>query len=139
MLRAIQHLRRRKTINYFVIKYKLPSLNDYTAACRSNKYVGAKFKADVEELIGWSIRQALTAKTLYKPKAAVMVRFEWHEKTKKRDADNIASAKKFILDALVNMRVLENDSRKFVKGFYDAVIDDKEDFVIVELIEIQKG
>ncbi len=68
-----------------------------------------------------------------------MVRFEWHERTKKRDADNIASAKKFILDALVKGGVLEDDSRKYVKGFYDVIVDDKEDFVIVELVEIQKG
>ena len=65
-----------------------------------------------------------------------MVRFEWHERTKKRDADNIASAKKFILDALVNCGVLQDDSRKYVKGFYDVIVDDKEDFVIVELIEV---
>ena len=65
-----------------------------------------------------------------------MIRFEWHERTKKRDADNIASAKKFILDALVKMRVLQDDSRKCVKGFYDVIVDDKEDFVIVELIEL---
>lgn len=64
------------------------------------------------------------------------MRFEWHERTKKRDADNIASAKKFILDALVKNGVLEDDSRKYVKGFYDTIIDDNEDFVIVELIEI---
>jgi Holliday junction resolvase RusA-like endonuclease len=64
------------------------------------------------------------------------VRFEWHERTKKRDADNIASAKKFILDALVKMRVIEDDGRKYVKGFYDVIVDDKEDFVIVELLEV---
>ena len=64
------------------------------------------------------------------------MRFEWHEKTKKRDADNIASAKKFILDALVKMGVLQDDSRKYVKGFYDVIVDDKTDFVKVELIEI---
>lgn len=64
------------------------------------------------------------------------MRFEWHEKTKKRDADNIAFAKKFILDALVKMRVLEDDSRKYVKGFYDVIVDDKEDFVMVELLEV---
>lgn len=115
----------------------MPSLNDYTAACRSNAYVGAKFKKEVEEVIGWSIRQALTSKTLHKPNGAVMVRFEWHERTKKRDADNIASAKKFILDALVNMRVLPDDSRKYVKGFYDVIVDDKADFVKVELVEIE--
>ena len=62
--------------------------------------------------------------------------FEWHERTKKRDADNIASAKKFILDALVKNGVLVDDSRKYVKGFYDVVVDDTEDFVKVELVEV---
>ena len=73
---------------------------------------------------------------LHKVSGAVKVRFEWHESTKKRDADNIVFAKKFILDALVKMRVLPNDSRKYVKGFTDDVIDDKADFVIVELIDL---
>lgn len=114
----------------------MPSLNEVVNINRANRFQGAKFKREVEEVIGWSIRQALTSKSLHKPNTAVMVRFEWHEKTKKRDADNIASAKKFILDALVKMKVLEDDSRKFVKGFYDVIVDDKTDFVKVELIEV---
>lgn len=129
-------LRRRESINEFLIRYKLPSLNEYTAACRANAYKGAKFKAEVEVIIGWAIKQALTSKRLQKPTKPVVVKFEWHEKTKKRDADNVAFAKKFILDALVKCGVLKDDSRKYVKGFYDAIIDDKEDFVIVELVEI---
>lgn len=115
----------------------MPSLNQYITACRSNPFVGAKFKREVEEVIGWAIKQALTSKSLHKPNKAVIVHFEWHERTKRRDADNIASAKKFILDALVNMGVLEDDSRKFVKGFYDVIVDDKTDFVKVELVEIE--
>ena len=114
----------------------MPSLNDYTNACRSNAYVGFKFKKEVEEVIGWYIKQAVTSKTLTPPKGAVMLRFEWHEKTKRRDYDNIASAKKFILDALVKHGILRDDSRKYVKGGYDIVIDDKTDFVRVELVEI---
>ena len=114
----------------------MPSLNDYIEACRSNAQKGGKFKKEVEEVIGWFIKQALTSKSLHKPSGAVMVRFEWHEKTKRRDYDNIASAKKFILDALVKCGVLVDDSRKYVKGGYDVIIEDKEDFVIVELIEI---
>lgn len=123
-------------MNRFIVKQKLPSLNDYTAACRSNKYVGAKFKAEVEEAIGWDIRQGLASGALHKTNKAVMVRFEWHESTKKRDADNIASAKKFILDALVKCGVIKDDSRRYVKGFYDKIVDDKRDFVIVDLVEI---
>lgn len=114
----------------------MPSLNDYTNACRSNAYVGAKFKKEVEEVIGWEIKQAVTSKTLTQPKGAVMLRFEWHERTKRRDADNIASAKKFILDALVTNGILMDDSRKYVKGFYDVIVDDKTDYVRVELVEV---
>ena len=36
----------------FVIDMKLPSLNDYIRACRSNKYLAAKYKRDVEADIG---------------------------------------------------------------------------------------
>lgn len=39
---------------YFMINAKLPSLNEYINACRRNKYQGAKFKRDVEEVIGWA-------------------------------------------------------------------------------------
>lgn len=122
-----------------MIKHRLPSLNEYTAACRSNAYKGGKFKRDIEEVIGWYIKQALTSKTLHKPKGAVLVRIEWHEKTKRRDYDNIAFAKKFILDALVKCGVLVDDSRKYVKGGYDVIVDDKEDYVAVELVEMQRA
>ena len=122
--------------NGFIIRAKLPSLNEYTAACRANKYEGAKFKRGIEDLIGWSIKASRTVK---KPERAVILRIEWHERTKKRDADNIASAKKFILDALVKQGILENDSRRYVKGFVDLIVDDAEDFVVVEIKEIADG
>lgn len=123
-------------MNSFIIKQKLPSLNEWWHALGSNKFVGYKFKKEIEEVIGWSIKQALTSKTLYKPAGAVVINFEWHERTKKRDADNIASAKKFILDALVKQGILVDDSRKYVKGFYDKIIDDTSDYVVVELMEV---
>lgn len=98
--------------------------------------MGNKYKSEVEEVIGWSIKQAIASKSLHKINWPVIVVFEWHEKTKRRDADNIASAKKFILDALVKQGVLIDDSRKYVKGFYDKIIDDKRDYVVVKLIKI---
>lgn len=121
--------------NEFTIKQKLPSLNDVIEANRTNRFMGAKFKREIEEAIGWSIRSALTRKTLYKPKKAVIVRFTWTEPNRRRDCDNIASAKKFILDALVKMRVLENDTQKYVVGFYDIFEIGKDYSVRVELIE----
>lgn len=123
-------------MNSFIINQKLPSLNEWWHALGSNKFVGYKFKKDIEEAITWYIRQALASKTLHKPTGPVVINFEWHERTKRRDADNIASAKKFILDALVKTGVLEDDSRKYVIGFYDKIIDDKKDYVVVKLIKI---
>ena len=85
---------------------------------RSNKYLGAKFKQEVEEVIGWNIRYALASKTLKKVEKPVIIKMYWHEKTKRRDCDNIQSSQKFILDALVKKGVLIDDSRKYVKQIY---------------------
>lgn len=117
--------------NGFIIKAKLPSLNDYVKACRANKYAGAKFKHEVEEVIGWGIKQAISAGKLRRTVDPMIIHFKWHEKTKRRDADNIASAKKYILDAMQTFGVIPNDSRKYVRAFTDEIIDDKEDFVEV--------
>ena len=125
-------------MNHFIIKQKLPGLNEYINANRANRYLGAKFKAEVEEAIIWAINQARAAETLYQPEGRIIVNFEWHERTKRRDADNIASAKKFILDALVKSGVLIDDSRKYVVGFHDTIIDDKSGFVIVDLIDLKE-
>ena len=91
-------------MNSFIIKQKLPSLNDYIGACRSNAYMGAKFKSEVEEERGWDIRQALASGTLHKVETPVIVKITWAERTKKRDVDNIQSSQKFILDALVKTK-----------------------------------
>jgi Holliday junction resolvase RusA-like endonuclease len=120
-------------MNGFVVKAKLPSLNDYILACRTNKYAGNKFKHEVEEVIGWGIKQAISAGTLRRTEDLNIVHFVWHEKTKRRDPDNIVSAKKYILDAMQTFKVIPNDNRKYVKGFTDLIVDDTEDFVEVEL------
>lgn len=117
----------------FIIDQKLPSLNDYIYACRSGANPGNKFKREVEDIIGWYI----AISKLPKISSPVIIHFEWHEKTKRRDADNIASAKKFILDALVKQGILIDDSRKYVRGFTDTIIDDAKDFVVVNIQQIK--
>lgn len=122
--------------NGFAIDCKLPSLNEYQNACRANRYAGAKFKKETEAIIELSILKALRAGTLHAPRPPIRIAFKWHEKTRRRDADNIASAKKFILDAMQTMRVIENDNRKNVVGFSDEIIDDSRDFVEVKIYEV---
>lgn len=106
-----------------VIKAKLPSLNEYQDACRANKFRGAKMKADVDETIGWFIRSAMQKGLLKPTDKPCRYRFVWHERTYRRDPDNICSAKKFIFDALQKQGVIPKDSRKYVKGFTDDFED----------------
>lgn len=125
-------------VGYFIIKAKLPSLNEYVRACRANRYAGARFKEEVEELIGWSIKQAQTAGKLPSMgDTPCKIYINWNERTKKRDIDNIQSAQKFILDALQTYGVIKNDSRKYVKQIYHNVNDATEDSVLVRLEEYE--
>lgn len=105
------------------IEGRLPGLNEYTGACRSNKYTGAKMKKETEELIGWYIKAQLKDTHFDEP---VRLVFRWYETNKKRDLDNICFAKKFILDALVKNRIIATDGWKGVAGFTDEFyIDDR--------------
>lgn len=112
------------------IRGQLPGLNDYTKACRSNRFVGAQMKADAEQLISLFIRN----QHLEAVPGAVLISFTWYEPNEKRDPDNVAFAKKFILDALVSNGIIEGDSRKYVKGFDDLVVTDKKNpRIVVEI------
>lgn len=45
------------------------------------------------------------------PHKLVDVTCTWHENGKKRDPDNVMAGIKFVLDAMVNAGVIENDTR----------------------------
>lgn len=114
-----------------VITGKLPGLNEYIAACRANRYAGAEMKKDAEAVIGWEIRSQLKDQKF----ESVSVVFHWYEPNKKRDKDNIAFAKKFVLDALQAAGTLAGDGWGQVIGFVDKFYIDKQNpRVEVELI-----
>ena len=104
-----------------VIHGRLPGANEYIAACRTNKYAGAKMKREAQELVKWQITR------LPKLRGKVEIVFRWIEPNGRRDYDNVAFGKKFILDALQEMGKLENDDRKHVIGFRDMFGIDKTD------------
>lgn len=96
------------------IPLKLPSFNEYVYACRTNKYMAAKMKRDLEQEIGYFILD------LPKYDKPIQIHFHWIEGNKKRDYDNICYAKKFILDALVKYQKLKDDNRNYVYSFRDT-------------------
>lgn len=106
-----------------IINGQLNSLNDYTRACRTNRYAGAKMKTDNEAIISLYIKMQLNG--LHFP-GRVILDFKWFEPNRRRDPDNICFAHKFVFDALVNNGVIKGDSQKYIAGFTDEFFVDKE-------------
>ena len=95
---------------------QLPGLNEYILAERGNRYAAAKMKTDAEKTICWAIKEQLKGITFLNP---VNISYLWIEPNRRRDKDNIAFARKFIQDALVEMKVLKGDGWKHIEGFSD--------------------
>ena len=106
----------------FTVEGILPNLNDYTRACRSNKFAGAEMKKKAEKIITYYIKQQLKDVSI---KGKARLAFRWYEPNKRRDLDNICFAKKFLLDALVSNQIIFADSWKGVVGFTDEFFIDK--------------
>ncbi len=54
------------------------------------------------------------------------LKFTWYaRRTTVKDADNIAFAKKFVLDGFMKAGILGNDNRKHITGFQDEFAVDK--------------
>ena len=69
----------------------------------------------------------------------VHISYKWIEANQKRDLDNIAFAKKFIQDALVQTGTLQNDGWKNIAGFDDSFEIDKENpRIIVTIKEMEE-
>lgn len=113
------------------IPARLPSLNDYVLACRSNKFDGAHMKRDTEDICIPFIRIALRNKKLDR----IGLTFRWLEKNRKRDKDNICFAKKFILDGMQKAGILQNDGWKQIEYFKDEFDVDKDNPRVEILIE----
>ena len=120
---------------HFVIQQRLPSLNELINADRINKYAGAKLKRETEEIIGQYINVARYRGQIKPVDYPVLLDIKWHERTKKRDADNIHSSVKFILDALQKQGILINDSRRYVKQIFHTIVDDDKDYVEILLVK----
>ena len=111
------------------IPMKLPSLNEYIRVCRSNPFQASKFKKDLESDIVFYLAK------LPRFENPVKIHFHWVEENKRRDYDNVAYAKKHILDAMVKAGKLKDDNRKCVYAFTDTFDYGKEAKVILTIEE----
>lgn len=116
-----------------VIKGTLPGLNDYINAERKNKYAAAQMKNQYQGVIATYIKKDLGK---WKPRLPVWMHYTWYEKSRRRDKDNVAFAKKFIQDALVKAGTIPNDGWNEIEGFDDTfLVDAKNPRIEVEIEE----
>jgi hypothetical protein len=52
-------------------------------------------------------------------KHPIFIEFHWIEKHARRDPDNVAAGRKFIIDSIVLAELIPDDSQKWVAGFSD--------------------
>ena len=109
----------------FKIPFRLPGLNEFIKACKGNKNHAAAIKRCTERDIALCVRGKVTE--------PVHVTFVWLEPNRKRDKDNVAFAKKFILDALQKKGVLPKDNNRWISGFTDEFVYGQGEGVIVTL------
>jgi Holliday junction resolvase RusA-like endonuclease len=113
------------------IPHELTDLNSYIQAERGNKFAAAGIKETMTHIC------SLYARSLKPIDKRVKITFTWYCKNQKKDPDNIAFAKKFILDALVKSRILVNDGWKQIVGFTDYFeVDENKPRVEIEIREV---
>lgn len=84
----------------------------------------------------WEKRIAeLCAEQGIRPVAGAHFRFTWLEPNKSRNPDNILSAKKLILDALVKARIISNDGWQQVRSIREEYrVDKRFPGVVVDIV-----
>lgn len=106
-----------------IIPGRMPGLNDYIAAERTNRYKAAKMKREDMDTVLCAAKGCLRG---WKAKGRVRMHYTWYEKDQRRDMDNVSSyGRKIIQDALVEGHYLHNDGWKDIAGFSDDFAVDK--------------
>jgi len=105
-----------------IIPGELTDLNEYIRQERGNKYVAAKTKLRETDYVALIANNHKVEPVI----GRVKVHFTWFCKNMMKDPDNIAFAKKYILDGLVVAGILQGDGWKHIGGFSDGFEVDKE-------------
>ena len=95
------------------VPWELPSCNDQLNAERIVWHVHGHAQTKGMDVKKKTEEQLVQFFNLQNPPTftgAVNVFFEWHAKNRRKDKDNIAFAKKYILDALQKASIIKNDS-----------------------------
>jgi len=92
------------------------TLNEYISAERSSKFKGAEIKKQQTLLV----RLLAYSKKFKLPEQLYDVHIIWEKPNNMQDHDNIAFAKKFIFDGLIDAGALKGDGAKHINNLSDS-------------------
>lgn len=111
------------------LNYKFDSVNSYVNKCRTNYYLANSTKQKE------TMFSALAFSRIKKiEKFPIELIFYWHIKTKTSDLDG--RLPKNIIDGLVKSGRIPDDNVKYIQKITHIYIEDKQDFVEVEIKEM---
>ena len=110
--------------NRIVIQGELMDLNNFIDKQRANRFGGANAKKKETDKCAIYIKQAMN-QGLSVGKLPIHLNISWYMQNKRKDKDNIAFAKKFILDGMIQAKLIRNDGWKEISGFTDEFHVDK--------------
>lgn len=119
-------------MNKIIIPLPLASLNTAVNANRTNRYKGAKMKKENTHKCYLYTKKAMNDGVSFT--FPCKLKFTWIVPNKRKDPDNIASAKKYILDGMQKAGFMKNDNLNYIIGLEDVFIVDKDrtSVVIIE-------
>ena len=115
----------------------LPTLNEHDNANRANRFGGASMKKKATGNCALYIKKAMNEGFSFNEQPTDLI-FKWYLKDRRKDKDNVAFAKKYIFDGMVDAKLIENDGWKQIGDWSEVFSIDKE-FERVEIIERKDG
>ena len=113
-----------------IIPCELPDLNTTLSESKRHWSKYSQLKREYTALVAALARRQLRPVV----SGRVHLSFVWYCRNRRKDPDNVCSAKKFIIDGLVSADILQNDGWKQVVGFSDSFeVDRDKPRVAVEL------
>jgi hypothetical protein len=115
----------------------MPTMSDIISESKKHYACYSKMKKKFTNMV-WAF--AVMSK-VRKAELPIVVHIMWHEKKgSRRDPDNVAAAKKFILDGIVKAGVIPNDSHKWICKTVDMYKYNQDKYLVeVFLEEVEYG
>ena len=104
-----------KTRQQLIIPHELPALNRVIDESKKHWSKYSRLKREYTQMVAVLARRQLRLIL----SDSVHLSFVWYCRDRRKDPDNVCSAKKFIIDGLVSAGILQDDGWKQVVGFSD--------------------